>query len=116
MDDDRTGALRFRGKQRRPRFRRQVPCGGQSSAGKLCSATATVRTDEFYAKFSLFEKQFDGSDVDIDEVRPELERIARIERERLLMDQLARQLLFRARVTIYDKELSDNWRRQRLVK
>lgn len=63
----------------------------------------------------LFEKQTAGTEIDIDTVRPELQRIARHERERLLMDQLARQMLFQANVTIFDEELNDNWRRRRLI-
>ncbi|MCH8825014.1 MAG: peptidylprolyl isomerase [Planctomycetes bacterium] len=76
--------------------------------------SAPILMENGYALL-LFEKQFDGTDVDIEEVRPELQRIARIDRERLLMDQLARQMLFQASVTIYDKELNDNWRRSRFI-
>lgn len=64
----------------------------------------------------LFMREIPGDGADQAQVRSEVERLARLHHERLLMDQLARQMLFQASVTIFDKALQDNWSRQRNVK
>jgi hypothetical protein len=49
--------------------------------------------------------------VTFDEARPELERVVRMNQERLLMDDLARRILADVRLTIYDASLNESWKR-----
>ena len=59
------------------------------------------------------ERELPGSDVPLAEVRPEMTRLARLNQERLLMQQLAEQLLREARVTIFDEALHRAWTESR---
>ncbi len=77
--------------------------------------SSPVLLDHGYAVLRLV-REIQGDGADPAQVRPELERLARRHHERLLMDQLARQMLFQTSVTIFDKALQDNWRRQRRKK
>jgi len=77
--------------------------------------SSPVLLDTGYA-ILLFVRGIPGQNVDPAQVRSEVERLARLHHERLLMDQLARQMLFQASVTIFDDALQDNWTRQRYVK
>lgn len=56
------------------------------------------------------ENEADG--VTLAEARPDLERRLRLQRERVRMDELARQLLADATVTIYDRSLRAAWERR----
>ncbi len=76
--------------------------------------SSPVLLDHGYAVLTLV-REIQGDGADPAQVRPELERLARLHHERLLMDQLARQMLFQASVTIFDKALQDNWSRQRYI-
>ena len=76
--------------------------------------SSPVLLDRGYAVLVLV-RELQGDGADPAQVRPELERLARLHHERLLMDQLARQMLFQVSVTIFDDALRDNWSRQRYV-
>ena len=76
--------------------------------------SSPVLLDTGYAVL-MFVREFPGEGADPAQVRGEVERAARLQHERLLMDQLARQMLFQASVQIFDKSLQDNWSRQRYV-
>lgn len=69
-----------------------------------------VLLGESYAVLTLV-RVVEGDDVDFAAVRPELERLARLDQELLLMDQLARQLLAQATVTVFDDALNESWQR-----
>ena len=69
-----------------------------------------VLLGESYAVLTLV-RVVEGDDVDFAAVRPELERLARLDQELLLMDQLARQLLGQATVTVFDDALNESWQR-----
>jgi len=49
----------------------------------------------------------------IEDVRPELERMTRLQQERIAMDRLARELIIDISVTIFDESLLDTWQRRR---
>ena len=76
--------------------------------------SSPVLLDTGYA-ILIFLRETPGEAVDPAQVRSEVERAARLHHERLLMDQLARQMLFQASVQIFDSALQDNWSRQRYV-
>ncbi len=76
--------------------------------------SAPVLLDTGYAVL-MSVREIAGEDVEPAQVRSAVERLARLHHERLLMDQLARQMLFQTSVTIFDKALQDNWSRQRYV-
>ena len=48
-----------------------------------------------------------------EEVQEQMARLARLQAERLAMDRLARSLLTRPQVTIFDDQLHESWRRAR---
>jgi parvulin-like peptidyl-prolyl isomerase len=56
-------------------------------------------------------REVDGDDVPLNDVREKLERLVRMNQERLLMDQLARTILADAAVTIFDESLDASWKR-----
>jgi parvulin-like peptidyl-prolyl isomerase len=61
-----------------------------------------------YAVLSLV-RVVDGDGADFSAVRPDLERLARLNQERILMDDLTRRLLTEANVTIIDNEVKWSW-------
>jgi parvulin-like peptidyl-prolyl isomerase len=61
-----------------------------------------------YAVLSLV-RVVDGDDADFHAVRPDLERMVRLNQERILMDDLARQLVAEASITIIDEEVKWSW-------
>ena len=71
-----------------------------------------VLVDSGYALIRLVsELPADGADAE--EARPRLERLARLDQERLLMDRLARRLLRSATVTVIDQALQKSWEARR---
>ncbi len=50
-----------------------------------------------------------GQDVDMNEVRGEMERLARLQQQRILMDRLARKLLAEPSVIIIDQAIKSSW-------
>ena len=50
-----------------------------------------------------------GQDVDMKEVRGEMERLARLQQQRILMDRLARKLLAKPSVIIIDQAIKESW-------
>ena len=58
-------------------------------------------------------REIDGDGVPLDDVRDKLERLVRMNQERVLMDRLARTILADASVTIFDESLESSWRRWR---
>lgn len=72
-----------------------------------------VLIDNRYAVVMLV-KRIAGENVSLDDVRPAMERLVRINQERLLMDQLARRLMSETTVTVFDDSLHDAWRKRRL--
>ena len=61
-----------------------------------------------YAVLSLV-RVVDGDGADFYAVRPDLERLVRLNQERILMDELARRLLTEASVTIIDNKIKWSW-------
>ena len=54
-------------------------------------------------------REIGGDKVTLEQVRPQLERLVRLDQERLLMDRLARRLLQRATVMVIDGALRNSW-------
>jgi parvulin-like peptidyl-prolyl isomerase len=71
-----------------------------------------VLLDTGYALLFLV-REVSADDVQLDTVRAEMERLVRINQERVLMDQLARSILSGANVTIIDAALNESWVRSR---
>jgi foldase protein PrsA len=67
-----------------------------------------VFLSDSYAVLSLI-RVVDGDGADPFAVRPDLERLVRLNQERILMDNLARRLLTEASVTIIDKNVKWSW-------
>lgn len=65
--------------------------------------------DKYAVVFMVKRTAADG--VTLQDARPALERIVRINQERVLMDQLARRLTLDTAVTVFDEELNDSWQR-----
>jgi parvulin-like peptidyl-prolyl isomerase len=63
---------------------------------------------ESYAVMTLV-RALEGDGTDIEAVRPELEAQVRLNQERILMDELARQLLTEANITIIDDGIKWSW-------
>jgi len=59
----------------------------------------------------LYVRSFKAEDVPLGEVREDLRKRARLNQERLLMDQLARDLVVNVSVTVFDDELHEAWQR-----
>jgi len=74
--------------------------------------SAPIMIDTGYALLRM-ENETRGSDVPLETARAEMERLVRINQERVLMDQLARSLLTGASVTVIDPALNDSWTRAR---
>lgn len=75
--------------------------------------SSPVLIDEGYLVLMLV-REIEGDGVELEAVRPELERVARLNQQRLLMDQLARRMLGNCSITVYDDALHESWtRRQR---
>lgn len=62
--------------------------------------------------FALLElvRRVDARSVTIDDARDELEQSLRLRQERLLMQQLAREMIAEAKVVVLDPSLEDGWR------
>lgn len=59
----------------------------------------------------LMVKRIAPDGVSLEDSRSALERMVRINQERLLMDQLARRITLDTAVTVFDEELNDSWQR-----
>lgn len=59
----------------------------------------------------LMVKRIAADGVTLEDSRVALERMVRINQERLLMDQLARRIALDTAVTVFDEELNDSWQR-----
>ena len=70
--------------------------------------------DKYAVIFMVKRTAADG--VTLEDARPALERMVRINQERLLMDQLARRLTLDTAVTVFDEELNDSWQRAKRAK
>ncbi len=73
--------------------------------------SSPILLDNGYALLQL-ESELPASDASLAEEQIRLERMVQLNQERLLMDQLARQMLFQAAVKIFDESLRDSWRRR----
>jgi parvulin-like peptidyl-prolyl isomerase len=67
-----------------------------------------VLIDDRYAVVMLV-KRIAASGVKVEDAKPALERMVRIQQERVLMDQLARKLLSETQVTVFDDALHESW-------
>jgi parvulin-like peptidyl-prolyl isomerase len=72
-----------------------------------------VLVDDRYAIIMLV-KRVAGDGVKVDDARPALERLVRINQERILMDQLARRMLSETTVSVFDDALNESWKRRTL--
>lgn len=79
---------------------------------KPAEVSAPILIDNGYALLRL-EREIQADDVELSAVRPEMERLVRINQERIAMDQLARSLLNGATVTVIDPVLNESWNRAR---
>ena len=70
-----------------------------------------VLLEDSYALIMLI-KRIAGDGVKVNDARPSLERLVRINQERLLMDQLARRMLAESTVSVFDDALNDSWKRK----
>lgn len=61
----------------------------------------------------MFVKREPGDGRTLDETREAMARLARLSQERVLMDQLARQMIAGASVTVFDEHLNEAWSRER---
>ncbi len=73
--------------------------------------SSPILVDEGYAVLRLV-REIEGDGADLEAEHPELERLVRLNQERLLMDRLARRLLTNTTVTIYDDALHESWSRR----
>jgi hypothetical protein len=71
-----------------------------------------VLIDDRYAVVMLV-RRIAGDGIRLQDARPALERMVRVQQERLLMDQLARSLLSDTQVTVFDDVLHEAWTRKR---
>jgi len=71
-----------------------------------------IMLDEQYAVIRFLD-EFAGEDVELDEVRDELERRVRLNQERTLMDRLARRLLSDTSFNILDEAIKESWNMRR---
>lgn len=71
-----------------------------------------VLLDHGYAVIMLV-KRVSGDSVTLEDARPSLERLVRLQQERLLMDQMARKLLANITVTVFDDSLNESWGRRK---
>ncbi len=60
----------------------------------------------------MLVREIEGDGADLEAERPTLERLVRLNQERLLMDRLARRLLTNTTLTIYDDALHESWNRR----
>jgi foldase protein PrsA len=68
-----------------------------------------ILLDQRYAVLKLV-REVPGENTALNDVRDELEQQVRWNQQRLAMDQLARQLLREASVTVFDQALHESWR------
>ncbi|MHC5113324.1 MAG: peptidylprolyl isomerase [Planctomycetota bacterium] len=69
-----------------------------------------ILLDNGYALVRL-ERELPGSGVEMSSVEPRMRRLARMQRERELMDRVARREVGVAKVMIFDDDLSESWER-----
>lgn len=69
-----------------------------------------VLIDDQYALI-LFVKQIPDDGTSMEEARPSLQRLVRLNQERILMDQLARRMLSESTVSVFDETLHESWQR-----
>lgn len=67
-----------------------------------------VLIDDRYAVVMLV-RRVAGTGVRLEDAKTSLERLVRIQQERLLMDQLARSLMSQTQVTVFDDVLHESW-------
>ena len=70
-----------------------------------------VLIDDRYAIVMLV-KRVAGDGIKLEDASASLERMVRLQQERLLMDQLARSLLANTQVTVFDDALHECWQRR----
>jgi foldase protein PrsA len=74
--------------------------------------SSPILLDDAYAVIKL-ERTIAQTGPPIEEVWLEMQRLARLRQERILMDQLARRLLGETTVTILDDSLHESWNKRR---
>ncbi|MHC4909338.1 MAG: peptidylprolyl isomerase [Planctomycetota bacterium] len=79
---------------------------------EIGSVTDPILLDDQYAILRL-EQILPPRQEPLEQVRPELERMTRLQQERIAMDRLARELILDVSVTIFDESLLDSWQRRR---
>ena len=70
--------------------------------------SSPVLLDNKYAVMQLV-RSVPADDTELKDVRSELQRLTRLNQQRIAMDQLARQLLNEASVTVFDESLRSGW-------
>jgi hypothetical protein len=60
----------------------------------------------------MLVKRIAGDTMSLEEARPSLERLVRLNQERLLMDQIARRMLLDSAISVFDDELHESWKRR----
>lgn len=79
------------------------------SPGEISSP---LMLDEQYAVIQL-QREIEGNDVDLDDVRDAIAERVRLAQERMHMDQFARQLIADVSINIFDESLRESWEMQR---
>lgn len=74
--------------------------------------SSPILLDDQYA-ILLLVREIDAEPVDMEQVRPSLERRARLNLERLRMEQLARSMMADISVNIFDESLRESWNQMR---
>jgi len=60
-----------------------------------------------------YQREFPADGMSLEETRQDVERMVRLDQERVLMDQLARQLLASQTVNVVDRSLRELWQRRK---
>ncbi|HRQ76103.1 MAG TPA: peptidylprolyl isomerase [Phycisphaerales bacterium] len=74
--------------------------------------SSPILLDDQYAVLMLV-REIDAEPVDMEHVRPTLERRARLNQERLRMEQLARSMMADVSVNVFDESLRESWNQMR---
>lgn len=74
--------------------------------------SSPILLDDQYAVL-LLVREIDAEPVDMEHVRPAIERRARLNQERLRMEQLARSMMADVSVNVFDESLRESWNQMR---
>ncbi len=73
--------------------------------------SSPILLDNAYAILQL-HRVYPPDEVEYDEVRDEMQRLARLNQERALMERLGRQILGEASLSIFDPSLESSWKQR----